>query len=335
MKSTELSKKTVAELRVLAKKRKVDLPAGAKRADIVRALIAAGEGAAAADKRRTPIAAKTKAKTTGKAKGKERTQAATRTTTSKASAKTKSRTVKSTTRTAGASPKKPAKKVVPKRGAVKREQKAPAGARELLAAQERIEDAKFYTGPPERQHPSMRALPVEYGKERVALLARDPDTVFCYWEVPAARLDKERARQGKDSRLCVRIYDVTGIQFDGTNATSFFDQEVYERVGSWYFDLRRPAHAFCADIGLRTRGGQFRTISRSNILFTPPGGVSDVADEEWSLMEQQLLRLFGVTAERAGGVSSEQLREWFRLQRGAAISSPGVSSWAFPGSGKR
>lgn len=329
MKTTELAGKTVAELKVLAKKLKVTLPATAKRADIVRALLKAGKSTGAAKGPKTQAKKKTKAK--AKAAGTQKTT----TTKKKAAAKTRARTAGGTKGKgkAGARPAAKRKAAAVQRTVTARQ--AVLSVREKLAAQERIEDAKFYTGPLGQQHPFMGSLPLEYGKEHIALLARDPDTVFCYWEVPRARLEKERARQGKGSRLCVRIYDITGIEFDGMNATSFFDQEVHERIGSWYFELRRPSHAFCADIGVRTPAGRFRTIARSNILFTPAGGVSDLADDAWPLTEEQLFRIFGATAEGARGLSSEQLREWVRLQRGAGVSSPGVSSWGAPGSTRR
>jgi hypothetical protein len=325
MKTTELAGKTIAELKALAKKRKITLPSDARRADIVRALLKTGKGEGTA---KTP---KAKAKTKAKAKGAGKVTAAKKKGTAKATTKGRAKT--EGTGKAGARPAAKGKTATAKRAVSAK--RAALSAREPLAAQERVEDAKFFTGPLAQQHPFMGSLPLEYGEERIALLARDPDTVFCYWELPRTRLEKEGARQGKGSRLCVRIYDVTGIQFDGTNATSFFDQEVYERLGSWYFELRRPSHAFCADIGLRTPSGRFLTIARSNILFTPSAGVSDLADEEWQLTEEQLFRIFGAAPEGARGLSSEQLREWVRLHRGAAVSSPGVSSWGFPGSPRK
>ena len=327
MKSAELAGKTVAQLKELAKRRKVALPADAKKVDILRVLTRAVESAKGGAKGKT----KTKTKAQGKAKAKTKVKKRTETaTTTKKRTKTGSAGVRAeTAKTAGKA------KAARKRSSARAEEwRISQGAGEPLMAQERVEDAKYFTGPPERQHPFLRSLPVEYGEERVALLARDPDTVFGYWEVPQDRFTRERARTGKKSRLCLRIYDVTGVQFDGTNATSFFDQEVYERVGSWYFDLRRPGHAFCADIGLRTPDGRFLTIARSNVLLMPRASVSDMIEEEWSLTEQQLLPLFGTGARVVGGISSMQLWELLRQRRRAEISSPGVSSWSMQGRGR-
>jgi hypothetical protein len=42
MKKTELVAKTVAELKALAKKKKISLPSGAKKDDVIKALMASG-----------------------------------------------------------------------------------------------------------------------------------------------------------------------------------------------------------------------------------------------------------------------------------------------------
>jgi len=148
--------------------------------------------------------------------------------------------------------------------------------------------------------------------------------------VPADRLEREQARLGRDARLCVRLYDVTGISFDGTNATSIFDQEVYERVGSWYFSIDRPSHTFCADIGIRATDGRFVSIARSNVAATPRGDVSDVTDEEWMLLEEEFLKLYGLAGGlaggrglAAGGLSSPQMQELLKQRRLLDITSPG------------
>lgn len=321
MKKTELSGMTVVELRSLAKSKKIPLPAAAKKADIIKAL----ERTGARTSRRTggeavkktgsikTTKAKGKAKTTTKAQGKAATKGQKGTAKAKAPARTPS----------------PRKATARKAPAGKRTHKAAGGmvAADLLAAQEQVESAKYFTGAAGMRRQDPTSLSAEYGEERVVLLARDPDTVYCYWEVPRKRLDRERARFGKDGRLAIRVYDVTGVQFDGSNATSFFDQVVSERVGSWYFTLKRPGHAFCADIGILSSSGRFREIVRSSVLRTPPGTISEVVDEEWSLPEHAERAIYGIPAGAPGGASSEQVRELLRLWRGGEITSPGVSSW--------
>ncbi len=296
MERTDLAGMTVAELKALAKKRKVALPAGAKKADLIAAL--GGNAKAGARPKAASAARKTRPTAAG----------------AKKAAKTGGRAKAGTAGTAApARAGGPARRITRTTG-------------EPLQAQEQVSDAKYYSGPQQRP-PQRKGLPVEYGEERIALLARDPDTVFAYWEVPKARLEKERAAQGKESRLCIRVYDVTGVRFNGSNATSSVDQEVYERLGSWYFTLRRPAHTFVADVGLRSRGGAFRTIARSAAVTMPRAGVSDLEDLEWRALEEDLLRLYGLGAAAGRDLSSARALEQLRQRLRMDAASPGVSSW--------
>jgi hypothetical protein len=218
---------------------------------------------------------------------------------------------------------KPVKETMPRR-----EWQMPSGVEEPLMAQERVSNAKYYTGMPEHKPPMpYDTLPHEYGGERMALLARDPYMAMGYWELPQARLEKEKAWFGWDSKLCIRVYDVTGIQFDGSNAAAYFDQEVYERVGSWYFDFGRPTHSFCADLGLMAPNGRFLTLVRSNRVTMPRDVVSDVLDEEWMLVDEEFMKLYGIPGSVRGvhgGLSSPEAREVLRQRRLLEITSPGT-----------
>jgi hypothetical protein len=303
MTKKELAAMTVAELRALAKKKKVSLSAGAKKDDMIKAIM---PGAAIAAKK---SGAKTKAASAPSAR--------------KAVAKKKKPVVKKPTTRKKTAPKKAPAKKAPEQKAPSGWQ-MPAGMEEPLMAQERVESAKFFTGAPRPVPPVATSLPAEYGEERITLLARDPDMAFVYWEVPQARLEKERVWFGNDGRLCIRIYDVTGVNFDGTNATSFTDQEVYERIGSWYFDVRRPAHAICADIGLRAPDGRFLSLARSNVMTMPRSDISDVLDEEWMSLEEEFLKLYGVPGWVPGGISSAEMQELLHQRRMAVVSSPGA-----------
>lgn len=275
MNKTELAAKSISELKALAEKIKVKLPARAKKAAIIDILLeAAGPKKGALKK-------------SAKAVGKRAT---------------KRRTVSDKTAET------PEKWVIP------------SGVEEPLMAQERVEDAKYYTGKAvEGGAAQHTGLPHAYGEDRIVLMVRDPYWVFAYWEIDPARIDREKAWFGLDSRLAVRIYDITGVHFDGANANGFYDQEVYDRVGDWYFDLGRPSHSFCADIGLLSSEGRFLTLARSNYITMPRDGASDVIDEEWMSLEEEYARLYGFPAG-----SSPYAREWARRRQLLEITSPGM-----------
>ena len=295
MKKAELTAKTVAELKALAKKKKISLPAGVKKDDIIKVLMASAvrkkTGKPATKKSVAPKRPARRAAVSG-----------------------------SVTKTV----KEPAK-------APARTWKMPVGAEEPLMAQERVAEAKFYTGPvpEEKSVPTTRPyeeLPPGYREEKIVLMTRDPFVAHAYWEVTPARIEREKSWLGWNSKLCIRIYDVTGVQFDGRNALGYYDQEVYEQTGSWYFDVGRPAHSFCADLGLLSPEGKFLTLARSNYVTMPRDGVSDVVDEEWMVVDEEFWKLYGYPEGFPGGISSQQAQEIVRRRRVQVISSPGMSS---------
>ena len=194
-----------------------------------------------------------------------------------------------------------------------------------LKAQEQVADAKYYTGL-ELDRSAMRRssdqLSVEYGEDHITLMVRDPSMTYAYWEVTTGRLEREKAWFGMNAELVIRIYDITGVRFDGRNAIGYFDQAMADLIGSWYFETGRPGHSFCADIGLRSPDGRFLTLARSNFITMPRDGVSDVIDEEWMLADEKFWQLYGFP----DGISSPQVQELWRRRHQQELSSPGLFS---------
>jgi hypothetical protein len=113
-------------------------------------------------------------------------------------------------------------------------------------------------------------LPAEYGEDSIVLMTVDPNKLFTYWE---AREDTLAMHEGN---LNVRVYDVTDVEFVGTNANSYFDIAVSERIGSRYMDVS-PEKEFITDIGIINPEGIFITIARSNKVLTPRITISEEA----------------------------------------------------------
>jgi hypothetical protein len=311
MKKTELLSMVVAELKALAKKMKVSLPIRAKKADIIEALLSS-----AAQKKNKP--AKKVAVKKAAAKNPE----------TKIVAKSKKEEAPEKKQVVA---RKHAGENNRKRITPVHEWKMPPRAEEPHLAEERVAESKYFTGA--GQQPAVAehgGLPKEYGEDRIVLLTRDPFVVHAYWEVTPARLEREKSWFGWNSKLNIRIYDITGVQFDGRNAIGYYDQEVFERMGNWYFDLGRPSHSFCAELGLLSEEGRFLTLVRSNYITMPRDGVSDVIDDEWILVDEEFWKLYGSPEGFESGATSPRrgLREWelMRRRRMQEITSPGLYS---------
>jgi len=308
---------TVAELKALAKKKKVSLPPQGKKADIVTALLASERIKKPAVKERIAATKRAVKKVKTVTKMASRKSVLTR----------KPATIETpvvrepivTTRPHPASG-KAVKVTVPKH-----EWKIAPEVEESLLAQERVSESKYYTGPAMRELMAADGeLPKGYGEDKIVLMMRDPFVAYVYWEATQAHIERERAWFGWGSKLCLRIYDVTGVQFDGRNAIGYFDQEIVDRTGNWYFDLGRPSHSFCADLGLLAPEGRFLTLARSNHITMPLDTVSDEIDEEWMLADEEFWKLYGYPEGMRSGLSSPQLEEMVRRRRLLEISSPGL-----------
>ena len=121
----------------------------------------------------------------------------------------------------------------------------------------------------------------------------------------------------------MRVYDVTGVDFNGTNAKSFVDIHVDEHVDNWHIQVGEPDRSFCVDLGRMFQDGHFVTLLRSNIVTTPRASLSDRLDEEWMWIEG----LYRSIGRFQYGASSPMIVEELAMRAGKLpleVSSPGI-----------
>ena len=209
--------------------------------------------------------------------------------------------------------------------------------KEILGAQETaVERTKFSTPPATRVAPAMlQELPWGYGADKIVIQTRDPWWIHAYWELNQSALDGLRERLGDtffNAKRVLRIYDVSHIIFDGTNAHRFFDIEIGPEASNWYIDTGGPGRSWCVDLGLRLPNGEFITIVRSNTVYTPLEGPSWITDEEWMVPEDMFARLYGMGFGL--GKSSPVGKAWQeRIKRAlfsGILASPGITSVTSP-----
>jgi hypothetical protein len=132
-------------------------------------------------------------------------------------------------------------------------------------------------------------LPSSYGHTRLTLMGIDPFWIHAYWEITPrdheavmARLAPERV----SAHWALRFYDVTYVDFDGTNAHSYFDQPVDLAAGNWYVNLWSSEKTYCADIGARAPTGRFEPACRSNFVHMPRADESPQYRPQWLRVEE-------------------------------------------------
>ncbi len=176
-----------------------------------------------------------------------------------------------------------------------------------------------------------KALPEGYGKTEAALLPRDPNWMFIYWEITDNSRKNTRKEHGEDvfqkGRQVIRVYDVT----DGA-ASKYFDIPVMMEAKSWYVNVQESGRSYCCELGLVMPDGSFIGLVKTNTVNLPGGRVSDVTDEKWMAVStdfDKLLQLSGVEyiGKGSGEVAKSLAQRWEMLRAVfSRASSWGVSS---------
>lgn len=201
----------------------------------------------------------------------------------------------------------------------------------------KAEESKYYPRPtpylPPRQWEN-EELPSRYGDTRIVLMARDPYWIFAYWEVTDDRrmqVEREASASWNNMRKVLRVYDVTGKDFNGHNANRYFDIDINADANSWYINVGAPDRAWCVDLGVITSSGKFILIARSNIVTTPRDSASDIIDEEWMSIEEDFLKLYGLWGGFAGASPGKaQIKKMMKEKLQKELGSGGISSFVRP-----
>lgn len=171
-----------------------------------------------------------------------------------------------------------------------------------------------------------------YGDNRLVLMIRDPYWCFAYWDFSEEK-QAEISREllvGK-SKLVLRVYDVTGVAFDGSNAHKVVDVEISQEATNWYINVWAADCSYCVDIGLLYADNHFVTLIRSNIVTTPRDSISNVIDEEWMMVDETFDKLYRTAGAGELGSASEALAKYLLANVRAEVTSGGLASMGSEG----
>jgi hypothetical protein len=115
-------------------------------------------------------------------------------------------------------------------------------------------------------------LPGSYGRTYMAVFPIQPYAVHACWDVTAHALEQARKRLGAetdDVRGVLRFHEVADERATDMAASPAFDVAVDLRARNWYVDLWSAGRTYVVELGLKTRGGEFRVLARSNRVRTP------------------------------------------------------------------
>ena len=203
-----------------------------------------------------------------------------------------------------------------------------------------INPDSMYTIPPLPEHltgititdDQEQQIPRDYNDTQISLLVRDPYWLYTFWNTSQETKDSisQTFTNWETISLILRVYDITNIQFNGSNSNYYFDINLNHDSSNWYIHVGGPNRSFCVELGFFLGNGSFYTISRSNIVSTPRDNVSEVIDEEWMVIEEDFKKLYRLAG--AGGMngSSAELIESLIKRLEGEMSSGAVSSLSSP-----
>jgi len=146
----------------------------------------------------------------------------------------------------------------------------------------------FFPEPVSIPPPSAAALLSGYNDNRLVLLARDPHWLYAYWDFSTEEISAALTQLGvQEVRPILRIFDVTYIDFNGTNAWNHVDIELTPFATNWYIPVPHPDATYCAEVGYQSPDGRFATLGRSNVATTPRDGISPDSTLRWATPPEQ------------------------------------------------
>jgi hypothetical protein len=166
-------------------------------------------------------------------------------------------------------------------------------------------------------------LPDAYGVDECELIARDPGTLFTYWEVTDAGLADARGHLGADAEgahLVLRIFTVSG---DGRDTR---DVALDGTRGRRYLSAQRSGVLVRAAVGLVSPAGLFAPVAHSSTVRVPPAEPAPPSHVEW--MEVEPARSRGLKPEpiqivRAAGTAPPERGLPTEPPTGEGPTSPG------------
>ncbi len=147
-------------------------------------------------------------------------------------------------------------------------------------------------------------FPETYGLDRVVLLVRDPEWMYCYWDISgdswATLIQRGITNPANGWRRALRLYDMTGCTADGGGG-SFQDLELDELAREWYFQAPAPDRVYLVEFGYRSATGEWLVLARSNLVQVPRKAPSDDLDVRFGRLYDDAFRLsLGGSAETVG-----------------------------------
>ena len=159
-------------------------------------------------------------------------------------------------------------------------------------------------------------LPSSYGGHALYLMARDPHSLFAYWDIDWA--ETFRDQKPRDRKVHLRV-----ARSGGDEETTL---EVEPMSGSCYIDVASGDAEYTAEIGYYEPAGVWNSVAVSMPIATPPDSIEkaeapDFATVPFHISFQRMIDLFRVAKHENASLTS-MLAD---LRERATSDEPGTS----------
>ncbi len=154
-------------------------------------------------------------------------------------------------------------------------------------------------------------FPGSFSQEGIAFVPVYPHLGFLHWHICEKTVCKIRERVGNlfdRARLVIRVYDVTGVQFDGFNAVSQFDVGIQGLTGCYYLKLDHFECSLMAEVGFVLQNSQFEACSRSSPMYFDRPRKSSCFRTSGLYVNQAFTRIFTVENVACASVFDDMSR---------------------------
>ena len=124
----------------------------------------------------------------------------------------------------------------------------------------------------------------KYEETFIVLMVVGPHKLYVHWDINTNDIVSLRDHLGENKsnyKYILRVYDISGITFNGNNAHYHFDIQVDKEDDNWYIDLWTPGNAYCVELGIKAGNRNFFPLVRSNSVITPRVKPSNLSKPKW------------------------------------------------------
>jgi len=123
-------------------------------------------------------------------------------------------------------------------------------------------------------------LPDTYLKDKLVAMPVNPHWIHFYWDF--SEENKALLRSQEIRKVVLRVYDVTYIEFDGTNAHRTFEIIIDPfNLKNYYLNIPMPGAHYLGEIGYYDANGNYKILMRSNLCRIPVNSPSQSTRERW------------------------------------------------------